>query len=135
MKEELHICICASKDNFGAYSENCQGIFGAGNTVEDCKKDVLKSIEEVKSYMPREEWPALLRGEYEIVWEYDVQSLLCHYGVIMSLSGLERVTGIHQKQLWAYMHGRSVPRPKQREKIETALNSFGKELSAVRVYK
>ena len=84
MKEELHICICASKDNFGAYSENCQGIFGAGNTVEDCKKDVLKSIEEIKSYMPREEWPAPLRGEYEIVWEYDVKAcfaitaLSCH---------------------------------------------------------
>lgn len=31
--EKLIITICASKDSFGAYAENCEGIYGAGDTV------------------------------------------------------------------------------------------------------
>lgn len=30
--------ICASADGFGAYSENCEGIYAAGDTIDACKK-------------------------------------------------------------------------------------------------
>ncbi len=129
--ETLIMKICASGDSFGAYSQNCEGIFAAGDTIEECKKDTERAIALIKKNLPLEQWPGVLKGEYRIVWHYDTQSLLLHYGAIMSLSGLERLTGIHQKQLWAYMHGRSKPRLRQRKRIEDALHSFAGELSEV----
>ena len=125
--------ICASNDSFGAYSENCDGIYAAGDTVEACKQDVEKAIELIKENLPEERWPEEIKGEYRLVWHYDIQSLLLNYGSLLSLSGLERLTGIHQKQLWAYMHGRSKPRRQQKERIENALHRFAGELSDVSV--
>jgi hypothetical protein len=46
----------------------------------------------------------------------------------LSLSGLEKITGIHQKQLWIYLHTDTKPRREQIDKIEKGFHSFGKEL-------
>ena len=48
--------ICASSDSFGAYSENCEGIYAAGGTVEECKKDVEVAIALIKKNLPEERW-------------------------------------------------------------------------------
>ena len=124
----LVINICASNDSFGAYSENCEGIFAAGDSIESCKRDVIKAIELIKSELPEDRWPEPIRDVYEIVWKYDTQSLLLHFSSIMTLSGIERLTGINQKQLWSYMHGRSKPRARQKENIKKSLHRFGQEL-------
>lgn len=129
--EQLIINICASSDSFGAFSENCDGIFAAGDTIEACKKDVYTAINLIKKNLREDRWPAPIRGEYEVIWKYDTQSLLLHYGCIISLSDLEQITDIHQKQLWSYMHGRTKPRPQQKHRIESSLHQFGKELSSL----
>ncbi|MDO4181765.1 MAG: hypothetical protein Q4D36_10815 [Bacteroidales bacterium] len=131
--EKIIVNICASSDSFGAYSENCEGIYAAGDTIEACKKDVEKAIALIKKNLPESQWPEQIKGEYKLVWHYDVQSLLLNYGTMLSLSGLERVTGIHQKQLWAYMHGRSKPRKQQKERIEESLHRFAGELADIAV--
>lgn len=131
--KKLIVNICASSDSFGAYATEYEGIYGAGDTVEECRRDLLRSIDEIRSNLPEERWPEILKEEFEVEWHYDVQSLLLHYGNILTLSSLERMTGIHQKQLWSYMHGRTRPRRPQAEKIENAIRSFGREISAVRL--
>ena len=131
--EKIIMNICASPDSFGAYSENCEGIYAAGDTVEECKKDVEVAIALIKKNLPEERWPEQIKGEYTLIWHYDIQSLLLHYGSLLSLAGLARLTGIHQKQLWAYMHGRSKPRIQQKQRIEKALHSFADELASVSV--
>lgn len=128
--EKLVIVISASSDSFGAYSENCDGIFGAGDTLEQCKKDVEISIEQIKRTQPYESWPEIIKGAYEIEWCYDVVSLLNYCNRFFTLAGLERITGIHQKQLWSYMHGQTKPRAAQKERIRASLLSFAKELSS-----
>lgn len=125
--------ICASADSFGAYSENCEGIYAAGDTIDACKKDVEKVIELIKKNLPEDQWPEQIKGDYQLVWHYDTQSLLLNYATLLSLAGLGRLTGIHQKQLWAYMHGRSKPRKQQKERIENALHRFADELTNVSV--
>ena len=125
--------ICDSADSFGAYSENCEGIYAAGDTIDACKKDVEKVIELIKKNLPEDQWPEQIKGDYQLVWHYDTQSLLLNYATLLSLAGLERLTGIHQKQLWAYMHGRSKPRKQQKERIEHALHRFADELMNVSV--
>lgn len=50
----LIITICARKDSFGAYSSNCDGIFGAGDTIEECKANILEAIRLTKETLPPE---------------------------------------------------------------------------------
>lgn len=126
--EKLIINICASSDSFGAYSENCEGIYAAGNTVAECKKDVHEAIRLIKENLPEERIPELIKGEYEIEWKYDVQSLLQYYQGVITNAALERLTGINKKQLWNYANGVSKPRPAAKYKIESALHNLGEEL-------
>ena len=133
-KKNIIINICASQDHFGAYSVNCEGIYGAGDTIDEVKADVENAIALIKKNLPEDRWPDEIKGEYELEWHYDTQSLLLHYGTLMSLAGLERITGVHQKQLWAYMHGRSKPRRPQADRIEAGLHRFGQELSSLSVF-
>lgn len=129
--KKLRVNICASQDSFGAYATDYEGLYAAGDTITDCQKDFFRAIEDVRREFPREQWPAILKEDYEVEWHYDIQSLLLHYGSLLSLSALERITGIHQKQLWAYMHGRSHPCRPQAEKIEKAMRNFGHELAGI----
>ena len=128
MAQKLIISIGASSDHFGAYSDNCEGIYAAGDNVAAVKDDVLEAIRLIKETTPYEALPEPLKGEYEMEWHYDTQSLLKHYQGIFSNAALERMTGINQKQLWNYANGISKPREKARRQIETALHNLGREL-------
>ena len=128
--EKIIMKICASEDSFGAYAENCDGIWAAGDTVEACKADVEEAIRLIKKNLPESQWPEQIKGDYEIEWQYDTESFMYYYGGLISLSGMERITGINQKQLWAYMHGRKKPRQAQKEKIVNSLHKFAHDLAS-----
>ncbi len=76
--------------------------------------------------------PELLKGDVEIVFSMDVLSFLEYYAGILSKSGLQRITGINQKQLGHYASGLSKPRPKQKARIEAGLHRLGEELLSIR---
>lgn len=40
--------ICASKDGYGAVSENCEGIYAAGDDIKATKTDVYEAIRLIK---------------------------------------------------------------------------------------
>ena len=126
--KEIKIIIEKSSDSFGAYSENVSGIYGAGDTAEECKQSVLDAIETLKEL---DSCPKELRGDYIITYKFDAISLLNYYKGIFTNSALEKITGINQKQIQHYATGHRKPRVEQREKIESALHSLGKELLAV----
>lgn len=125
---KLIINICASADSFGGFSENCEGIYAAGDSVKEVKADVLNAIELFKEDNPPEQWPQAIKEEWPIEWHYDVESLLKYYEGIISNAALERLTGINKKQLWNYSHGVSKPRKEAKRKIENALHTLGQEL-------
>lgn len=126
--EKITIIIERSKDLFDAYSENCDGIYGAGETIEECKADIETSIREIKEKLPIDRWPEQLKGEYEIEWKLDVQSFLDYYSDFISLAGMERITGVNQKQLSNYVHHRAKPRRQQVDRIRDGLHKFAHEL-------
>jgi predicted RNase H-like HicB family nuclease len=128
--KQLKIIIGHSKDNYGAYAENAAGIYGGGDTVEEAKNSVLEAIAFYKENNPANT-PAILNGEYELVYKFDTQSFLNYYKGIFTNAALERITGINQKQLQHYATGLRNPRPLQAKKIETALHKLGAELMAV----
>ncbi len=126
----IKVIIEKSSDSFGAYAENVNGIYGAGNTVKECKQSILDAIETIKTF-DEKEIPEILKGNYKIVYNFDLESLLNYYKGIMPFSALERITGINQRQLQHYSTGHRKPRIEQRKKIETALHQFGNELLSV----
>ncbi|MBQ7514585.1 MAG: hypothetical protein IJS95_09430 [Prevotella sp.] len=129
--EKIIMNISASKDMFGAFSENCEGIYAAGNTIEETKADTYEAIRLIKKNLPEDRWPEQIKGDFEIEWKLDVASFLEYYGSFLSLAGLERMTGINQKQLSNYLHHRAVPRQKQAERIITGLHKFAREILSI----
>ena len=123
--------ISASKDMFGAFSENCEGIYAAGDTIDATKADTYEAIRLIKKNLPEERWPEPIKGDFEIEWRFDVPSFLEYYGGIMSLAGMERLTGINQKQLSNYLNHRAVPRKKQADRIITGMHKFARELLSI----
>ncbi|MGD9557722.1 MAG: helix-turn-helix domain-containing protein [Mangrovibacterium sp.] len=129
--EKLIINIGASSDHYGAYAENCDGIYAGGSTIQEVKTNVLESIRLLKKEWPKERIPELLKGEYEIEYKYDVASFLKYYSGIMTLSGLSRLTGVNQGLLSHYVNGLKKPRKETIEKIESRIRKFGRELSQI----
>ena len=129
--EKIIINIGASSDHFGAYAENCPGIYGAGDTPEAAKQNALEGLRLFIESRQKEDLPDILKETYEIVYQFDTQSLLQYYAKIFNKTALERLTGINQKLLHHYASGLKSPRVAQRKKIETALHGLGKELMAV----
>lgn len=78
-------------------------------------------------------YPTVFDGEYDIVYKFDVASLLEFYRGIFSFSALQTITGINQKQLCHYALGISKPRPKQAKKIADGLHRLANELMIVTV--
>ena len=78
-------------------------------------------------------YPAVFDGQYEVVYKFDVASLLEYYRGIFSFSALQTITGINQKQLCHYASGISKPRPKQAAKIADGLHRLAQDLLTVTV--
>ena len=128
--EKLIIEIGKSENHYGAYAVNCAGVYGAGNTVEEAKENILEGLRLLIESRKSDELPDILKGEYELHYRLDTQSFLKYFGDIFSKPALEKLTGINQKQLHHYASGMKKPRLQQRKRIEYALHNLGKELLA-----
>lgn len=53
---------------FSAYAEDFSGIYGGGDTVEETKQSMLDTIQIIKNEFGPENIPAILQGEYEIIY-------------------------------------------------------------------
>ena len=105
------------------------GILGDGKSVNDAIIDFDKSFEEMKEYYARvgKEFPE----NVEFSFKYDLASFLSYYSKILSLSGLEKLTGVNQGQLSHYVTGRRRPSKKTVNKIKKELHNFATEISQV----
>ena len=125
----LTVTIVKGNDQYGAWVENVAGIYAAGNTVKEVKDDLLKAIDLYKKH--NSTIPKALQGNYELSWQYDTASFLEYYSKIFSKAGLERITGINQKQLGHYASGLKKPRKPQIEKIDRAIHCLANDLKQV----
>jgi len=129
----IKIIIEKSVDFYDAYAENCEGIYGAGASVDEAKENALKGLELLMKTKNTEDLPEVLKGEYTIVYQFDTQSFLNYYNQVFTNVALERLTGINQKLLHHYATGLKIPRERQRKKIEIALHKLGSELLSVQL--
>lgn len=117
---------------FGVYiaSEGVPfGVVGDGKTVAEAIVDFKNSIDEMRQYYTDE---GKAFPELDIEFKYDTASFLQQYAYAFTLAGLERITGVNQRQLSHYINGVRKPSKATIEKIESRLHQFGNEISAVR---
>ena len=133
--QTLTAIIESLENNYSAYIKGLDGVVATGSTIEEIKTNL---VEAVQLYVETChdlgcDLPGALRDEYQIVFSMDVKSLLTLYQGIFTKSGLERLTGINQKQLWHYANGISTPRRAQILKIEKAIHRLGQELLSIQL--
>lgn len=131
--EKLIIRIEATSDHFDSYAENVDGVWGGGSTPQEAFESALEAARIIADEYPAEDVPSILLGDYQVVAHYDIASLLKHYGKIITMPALSRLTGINDKQLHHYIMGKSKPRPQRLAKIESALHKLGEELVSLQL--
>ena len=128
----IKVKIERNNDGFGVYAEN-EVFSGMGDTLRQAIDNMVEGIylyiETMKeAKMP---YPPYLDGSYKFDFDYDMQSMVTYYSGIIGFSGLEKITGIHQKQLGSYAKGKINPRKEQTERFILGLHRFGIELNAI----
>jgi len=106
------------------------GIFGEGDTADEAIVDFYSAYNTMKEFH-KEKGKYFVEAEFEIL--YDTASFLNYYQKKLSLAGLEKITGINQRQLSHYVNGINKPSKRTVSKINTSLHSFAKELSEVQL--
>lgn len=130
---KLTVIIESAHQNFGAYIKEIDGITAIGYSLSEMKEKIEEAIQVYKEFNEEDgnDIPEVLKGEYELEFQLDVRTFLEVYAGILSKAGIERLSGINQKQLWHYANGTTVPRRKQVQKIQNAVHKLGEELCAV----
>jgi len=123
----------------GEYGVYCveEPFTGMGETIEKAKNDMYEQIKMYKDYAIEKgmKYPSFLDEEYEFEYSFDYISLLEYYVAngYLTLAGFSKLSGVNQKQLWAYLHG-TKPRKEQVKKIENGFlrlnNSLNKSLNS-----
>ena len=130
--KKVKVIVERGVDNkYSAYMDCCDfdfGLAGFGDTSKEAIADFYESWEEEKAMCLKEGKVAPLL-EFDI--QYDVASFLDYFAQILSKSGLEKITGVNQKQLWHYYSGVRSPKPATVKKIQNGLYNFADELRQV----
>ncbi len=129
----LVVIVEKADNNYSAYIEQVDGIIATGDTLSEIKENMYAAISALREDCEEfgGEFPSELEGEFDLVFKTDVKSVLDFYSKIFTKAGLERITGINQKQLWHYASGERKPREEQAIKLEKALHKLGAELMAI----
>lgn len=133
MEEKIKVNVSISVATDGFYSAYCTDypvIFGSGNTPSEAIEELKETLSLIKkdgrdvAFV----YPEWLDSDYEFIVGWNIQDLMSYYAGIITPAALGRLSGIHPKQIWAYMHGKTKPRKAQLEKMESALHRLGEEL-------
>ena len=128
--KQIHVLLEMGKDGYGVSFEEVTNVFGFGETVELAKKDAKDALYFYVECLKKqnEPIPEILQGEYELIFEFDIEALLKYIDGTVTKRALAKAAGINPVQLSHYSSGLKKPRKKQREKIITGLHKLGQEL-------
>ena len=129
----LKAILSKGPDDFGAWFENLEGVYGVGTTVAEAKKNLMEGLMLYARHNAAA--PAWIKNKaFKVVYKFDAESILNYYRGIFTNAALERITGINQRQIQHYASGAKRPRPQQLKKIETAFHELGQELISVELH-
>ena len=131
MRTEIAIIETGADHRFSIYNRSDDlpyGVIGTGETIAEAKEDFLCGYEEMKEYYKDSGKDFI---EVEFVFRYDIPSFLQEFAYAFTLAGLERITGINQKQLGHYISGYRKPSAKTIRRMEEGIQNFSELLSGI----
>ena len=99
---------------------------GSGNSAEEAKADFVEAMNDMLVNDC-----GIDPDDVEVEFKYDVQSFLMEYKGLLSLSGLQAMTGINQRQLHHYLSGVRKPSASTISKIQKGIREYAERLSSV----
>lgn len=132
MKKVTAIIERGSDGRYSIYIDDVKypyGIIGTGSTVKEAEQDFFSGYNEMITFV---ESTGERFTEAEFAFKYDVPSFLQEFAYAFSLAGLQRITGVNQKQLGHYISGYRHPSKKTVRKIEAGVREFSLLLGSVR---
>ena len=119
--KKVSITTSMGKDGFyTVYCSDHPSIMGGGKTLPDAIDELRETLRLIK---------ADGKDVAHLYVHWNIKDLMEYYAGIFTPTALGRLSGIHPKQVWSYMSGRSKPRRAQLERIEGALRRLGQELT------
>jgi predicted RNase H-like HicB family nuclease len=130
--KQIHVILELGKDGYGVSVEEFP-VFGFGETVAAAKADAKAALDGYIVALKRcnKNIPEILQGEYELVFEFDVEALLKYIDGTVTKTALAKASGINATQLTHYSSGLKKPRKEQRDKIIAGLHKLGNDLLSV----
>ena len=131
--KQIHVTLEMGKDGYGIWFEELPNIFGFGETVEAAKADAKAAVDGYMVALNRcnQPTPEILQGEYEFVYQFDIEALLKYIDGTVTKTALAKAAGMNAAQLSHYSSGLKKPRKQQREKIIAGLHKLGRDLLSV----
>lgn len=130
--KKVKVFIEKGKDDYSAYMDSTPlnySCIGQGSTVDEAIEDFKACYNEMRQTFENAGEPF---EEVETVFCYDIPSFLQEFAFAFSLAGLERITGVNQKQLGHYISGYRKPSERTIRKIEDGIHRFSEQLNAIR---
>jgi predicted RNase H-like HicB family nuclease len=131
--KQIKIVVEKTRDHFSSYVENIPGIYGGGQSAEEAIQSAVRALDLLKKNNRSNHVPPVLKGKYEFSYQFDPSSMLNYYRKFFTNAALERLTGIHQKQIQHYTSGMKKPRSAQAKKFEEAFRQLGNELTSLKL--
>ena len=131
--EQIHVILEMGKDGYGVSFKEIPNVFGFGETVEQAKEDARAALNSYIFVLNKYDKPIpeILSGEYELVFEFDVEALLKYIDGTVTKKAIAKASGINAVQLTHYSSGLKKPRKAQREKIIAGLHKIANDLLSV----
>ena len=131
--KQIHAVLELGKDGYGVWFREIENGFGFGETVEQAKEDAKIALESYIFVLNKynKPVPEILSGDYELVFEFDMEALLKYIDGTVTKRAIAKASGINAAQLSHYSSGLKKPRKQQREKIIAGLHKIAKDLLAV----
>ncbi len=105
------------------------GFFGEGETAKVAIKDFKAVYKGMKTRYEKQHNVQL--EDVHFTFKYDVNSFLSAYRGILTLAGLQRVTGISQQQLSQYLNGTRHASARTAERMQNSIQAFAQQLQSV----
>ena len=131
--KKIRVILELGKDGYGVSFPDIDNVFGFGETLEAAKADAQQVLDFYINILNKngKPLPEMLKGDYELEFEFETEALLKHLEGIVTKKALAKASGINPAQLTHYSSGLKKPRKEQRDKIINGLHKLGLELLSV----
>ncbi len=131
--EKINVILERGSSNYSAFIPELPGCIATGESLTELEKNLrealqlhLRGIEEDGDPVPSQ-----FMGEFQLMYTFDIVTLLSYYDKVFTRRALSRLTGINESLLSQYASGLKKPRPLQTRKIADNLHKLGQELLQV----